>query len=138
MNWKNVLYLVRVERKSGRLIRGIKATHYRERGIFAYWPYWVSVLIGVGGGLLANFIASIVYAQGTPTGLPDLGSATIGFFVSLPTLVLIGSLVLTMLQQIQVSGVKVTTQVMYWLPITWQETHVSLHLSKPAGISNWP
>ena len=26
MNWKNVLYLLQVERKSGRLIRGIKAT----------------------------------------------------------------------------------------------------------------
>ena len=30
MNWKNVLYLLRVERKSGRLIRGIKTTRYRE------------------------------------------------------------------------------------------------------------
>ena len=36
MNWKNVLFLLRVERKSGRLIRGIKATRYREHGILAY------------------------------------------------------------------------------------------------------
>lgn len=133
MNWKNVLYLVRVERKSGRLIRGIKATHYRERGIFAYWPYWAAVLIGVSGGLLANFIASLVYADGTLTGLPELAPATIGFFVSLPTLILIGSLVLTMLQQIQVSGVKATTQVMYWLPVTWQENTLASILANLLG-----
>jgi hypothetical protein len=45
MNWKNVLALLRVERKSGRLIRGVKATHYRERGILAYWPYWVAAVM---------------------------------------------------------------------------------------------
>ena len=54
MNWKNVLYLLRVERKSGRLIRGIKATRYRENGFLAYWPYWVALIIGVLGGLIAN------------------------------------------------------------------------------------
>ena len=44
MNWKNVLYLLQVERKSGRLIRGIKATHYRENSFIAYWPYWVAAI----------------------------------------------------------------------------------------------
>ena len=55
MNWKSVLYLLRVERKSGRLIRGVKTTRYRERGILAYWPYWVAAIIGIAGGLLAEF-----------------------------------------------------------------------------------
>jgi hypothetical protein len=47
MNWKNVLYIIRVERKSGRLLRGTKKTHYHERGIMAYWPYWVAAVIGI-------------------------------------------------------------------------------------------
>ena len=42
MNWKNVLSLMRVDRKSGRLIRGRKLTRYRESGFFAYWAYWVA------------------------------------------------------------------------------------------------
>ena len=49
MNWNNVLYLFRVERKSGRLIRGIKATRYKENLFIAYWPYWVAVILGVIG-----------------------------------------------------------------------------------------
>ena len=62
MNWKNVLYLLRVERKSGRLIRGIKATRYRENSFIAYWPYWVAAILGVLGGLLANYVVSLVYS----------------------------------------------------------------------------
>ena len=58
MNWKNVLYLLRVERKSGRLVRGAKKTHYQERGIKAYWPYWVAVIIGIAGGFLADWLAT--------------------------------------------------------------------------------
>jgi hypothetical protein len=133
MNWKNVLFLVRVERKSGRLIRGIKSTHYRENRILAYWPYWLAVIIGLVGGFIANIIASLVYAEGIPPGLPSLSSATFGFFISLPTLVLVGSLVLTMLQQIQLSGVKATTQVMYWLPVTWQEHTLASILANLLG-----
>ena len=64
MNWKNVLYLLRVERKSGRLIRGIKATRYRENSFLAYWPYWVAAILGVLGGLGAGVIAHAVYSSG--------------------------------------------------------------------------
>jgi hypothetical protein len=121
MNWKNVLFLVRVERKSGRLIRGIKATRYRENGFLAYWPYWTAAIIGVLSALLANYIVSLVYSQAAVPNLPSLGHATLSVFVILPTIVVVFSLVFTLLQQIQLSGVKASTQVMYWLPITWQE-----------------
>lgn len=136
MNWRNVLFLLRVERKSGRLIRGVKATRYRESGILAYWPYWVAAIIGVLGGLLANFIATIVYAdpESFPGGLPPLSDASLGFFVSMPTLILILSLVFTMFQQIQLSGVKKTSQVMYWLPVTWQEHTLASILSNLLGL----
>jgi len=121
MNWKNVLFLVRVERKSGRLIRGIKATRYRENSFRAYWPYWTAVIIGVLAGLLANYIVSVVYSNGAVPNLPSLRDGTLNVFVILPTIILVFSLVFTLLQQIQLSGVKASTQVMYWLPVTWQE-----------------
>ncbi len=136
MNWKNVLFLLRVERKSGRLIRGIKATRYRENGILAYWPYWLAAVIGVLGGLLANFIATLVYSNTTaiPGGLPPLSDSALGFFVSMPTLILILSLVFTMFQQIQLSGIKKTSQVMYWLPVTWQEHTMASILANLFGL----
>ena len=134
MNWKNVLFLLRVERKSGRLVRGIKATRYKENSVLAYWPYWVSLIVGVLGGLLANFITSSVYANASEIpGIPSLNDAALGFFVTMPTLILIFSIVLTMLQQIQLSGVKATTQVMYWLPVTWQEHTLASVLANLLG-----
>ena len=121
MNWKNVLYLLRVERKSGRLIRGIKATRYRENGFLAYWPYWTAVIIGVIGGIIANSVVDSIYSnQQSVPNLPQLTSGSISVFVTLPTIVLVFSFIFTLLQQIQVSGIKAAGQVMYWLPITWQ------------------
>lgn len=134
MNWKNVLYLLRVERKSGRLVRGAKTTRYKENKFTAYWPYWVAAIIGILGGLLANFIAGEVYADTQAAAvLPPLSSAAVSFFVTMPTLVLIFSIVLTMLQQIQISGTKATTQVMYWLPITWKEQTLASILANLLG-----
>jgi hypothetical protein len=135
MNWKNVLFLMRVERKSGRLLRGIKATKYRENTFLAYWPYWTAAIIGVLGGLLANFIASAAYSQGVPTGLPPLGEGTLSFFTVLPTLVLVASLIFTLLQQIQLAGIKASSQVMYWMPVTWQEHTLASIL---ANLLGWP
>ncbi|MGD0644067.1 MAG: hypothetical protein ABSA75_04085 [Candidatus Bathyarchaeia archaeon] len=133
MNWKNILFLLRVERKSGRLLRGIKATRYRENGFLAYWPYWTAATIGVLGGLLANFIASSTYSHGIPTGLSSLNNETLNIFVVLPTIVLVLSFVLTLFQQIQLAGIKATSQVMYWLPITWQEQAAASILSNLLG-----
>jgi hypothetical protein len=124
MNWKNVLFLLRVERKSGRLLRGVKTTRYRESGILAYWPYWVAAIIGVIGGFLTNLGVSAFYGglNGVQdVNVPSLEIAATSFFVAMPTLVLILAIVFTMLQQIQLAGIKKTTQVMYWLPVTWQE-----------------
>ncbi len=136
MNWKNVLFLLRVERKSGRLIRGIKATRYREHGILAFWPYWLAAILGILGGLLANYITTIIYADPTSVsgGLPPLKDSALGFFVSMPTLILLLSLVFTMFQQIQLAGIKKSSQVMYWLPVTWQEHTLASILSNLFGL----
>jgi hypothetical protein len=136
MNWKNVLFLLRVERKSGRLIRGVKATRYREHGLLAYWPYWLAAILGILGGLLANYLTTLVYADTTsfPGGLPALKDSALGFFVSMPTLILLLSLVFTMFQQIQLAGLKKSSQVMYWLPVTWQEHTLASILSNLFGL----
>ncbi len=134
MNWKNVLFLLRVERKSGRLIRGVKATHYREHGVLAYWPYWVSAIIGIVIGFLANLIVESIYTPGANIeGLPPLPEAANGFFVTVPTLILILAIVFTMLQQIQIAGIKKTSQVMYWIPVTWQEHTLASILANLLG-----
>ena len=133
MNWKNVLYLLRVERKSGRLIRGIKATRYSENVFIAYWPYWVAAILGVIGGLIAGAAAHAFYSAGVPAGSKPLNVEALGFFSVLPTLVLGISIVFTLFQQVQVAG-KVSGQVMYWLPVTWQEHTLASILANLLGL----
>lgn len=134
MNWKNVLYLFQVERKSGRLVRGIKTTRYKENLFVAYWPYWTALIIGVLGGFGANVIASSYYKSSTASSLPPLSTEALSFFSALPTLVLGISIVFTLLQQIQISG-RASSQVQYWLPITWQEHTLASIL---ANLLGWP
>ena len=132
MNWKRVLSLMRVDRKSGRLIRGQKLTRYRENLFFAYWPYWVGLGIGLAVGLLAGFGYNLAFASDL-SGAQEFQQAALSLFFSLPTLVLIYSLVFTMLQQIQKSGVKVSSQAPYWLPVTWQEHTLASILASLLG-----
>lgn len=135
MNWKNVLYLLRVERKSGRLVRGVNKVRYRENKVVAYWPYWVAALIGIVGGYLANLLAQSVYSDPQASVLlPPLADSALGFYVSMPTLILLLSIIFTMFQQIQISGIKKTSQVMYWLPVTWQENTLASILSNLMGL----
>jgi hypothetical protein len=120
MNWKNVLSLMQVERKSGRLIRGQKHTKYRENRFLSYWPYWVALAIGIASGVLAGVIYNFAVTADAEL-LSLFQEGTVSLFFSLPTLVLVYSLVFTMMQQIRLSGVKTSSQVPYWLPVTWQE-----------------
>jgi len=132
MNWKNVLTLMQVDRKSGRLIRGSKKTKYRENKFRAYWAYWVALSIGLTVGILACVVYNLV--SGSDHTVPAIVQAgTLSLFLSVPTLVLIYSLVFTMLQQIQRSGVRLSAQVPYWLPITWQEHTLASILANLMG-----
>jgi hypothetical protein len=132
MNWKNVIYLMQVDRKSGRLIRGRKLTRYHERRFLAYWAYWVALALGLAIGALVGIFYNSAAAI-DPTLPAQFQQGTLILFPSLPTLVLIYGLVFTMLQQIQRSGVKTSSQVPYWLPVTWQEHTLASILANLLG-----
>jgi hypothetical protein len=122
MNWKNVAHLIRVDMKSGRLIRGRRLTKYRESRIFTYLLYGGALALGLAVGTIVGLIYQAVSASTLDPQLITLfHQGLLSLFLSLPTLVLIYSLVFTMMQQIQRSGVKVSVQAPYWLPITWEE-----------------
>jgi hypothetical protein len=133
MNWKNVAFLVSVERKSGRLIRGQRLTRYREGKFSAYALYLIALVVGAAIGLLAGNAYSAFIAASDPSSTSQFAPLVMSFFFSLPTLVLIYSLVFTMMSQIQRSGVKATSQNPYWLPITWQEHTLASILANMLG-----
>ncbi len=134
MNFENVLNLMRVERKSGRLLRGRKLTKYREHGFLAYWPYWLALAIGLAVGVGAGMIYNVAL-KADPSLSTVFQQYTPLLFSSLPTLVLIYSLVFTMMQQIQRSGVRASSQVPYWLPVTWQEHTLASILANLLGFT---
>ncbi|MCW4047631.1 MAG: ABC-2 transporter permease [Candidatus Bathyarchaeota archaeon] len=133
MNWKNVLSLMQVDRKSGRLIRGQKVTRYHENRFLAYWPYWVALAIGVAVGLLAR-LAYNSFAATDPSSVGSFRDGALSVFASLPTLVVIYSFIFTLLQQVQRSGVRAASQVPYWLPVTWQEHTLASILASLFGL----
>jgi hypothetical protein len=132
MNWKNVLSLMRIERKSGRLLRGRKTTYYHENRFLAYWPYWVALAVGLAAGILAG-VGSNFALMADPKISSSFYQGALNIFASLPTLVMIYSLVFTLFQQIQRSGVRASSQVPYWLPVTWQEHTLASILASLLG-----
>ncbi|MDR0372363.1 MAG: ABC-2 transporter permease [Nitrososphaerota archaeon] len=133
MNWRNVRSLIRVERKSDRLLRGAKTTKFRERGIIAFWPYWLAAILGLIGGYLAKIAVEAIYSSPEAIMFPPLNEAIRSVFISLPAIVLIGCIFLTLMQQIQLAGMKSTRVVNYWLPITWQEHTLASIISNLLG-----
>jgi len=132
MNWKNVAHLIRVDMKSGRLIRGRRLTKYRESKFFTYLLYGGALTIGLAVGALAGLFYNAVSVV-DPQLRVLFQQGLLNLFLSLPTLVLIYSLVFTMMQQIQRSGVKVSVQAPYWLPITWEEHTLASTLANLLG-----
>ncbi len=131
MNWKNVVRLISVDIKSGRLIRGQRLRRYRERRVFQYLLYGGACVLGLAIGLaVGNFYK----------GVPDPELKTLFYqgarylFLSLPTMILILSLVFTMMTQIQRTGVRSSIQPPYWLPITWEEHTLASTLAHLIGV----
>lgn len=131
MNWKNVVRLIKVDAKSGRLIKGERLRRYTESKFFPYLLYGGSLFLGLAIGLLfGNYYA----------GMADLKTRILfhqGFLtllLSLPTSVLVLSLVITMMGQIRRSGASATVQPPYWLPITWEEHTLASTLASLMGL----
>jgi len=131
VNWKNVVRLISVDIKSGRLIRGQKFRRYRERRIFQYLLYGGACVLGLAIGLaVGNFYL----------GLPESEFKSLFyqnaryFFASIPTLILFYSLVLTMMGQIQRMGAGFSIQPIYWLPVTWEEHTLASILAHLVGL----
>ena len=132
MNWKTVLRLIGVDVKSGRLVRGRKVRRFRERRFFQYLLYGGACALGIAVGLLAGTFYDRIPDLETKIILYD---GAISLFLSLPTLVLIYSLVFTLMSQIQRAGVKSSIQPPYWMPITWEEHTLASTLANLLGFS---
>ena len=131
MNWKNVLRLISVDIKAGRLIRGQRLRRYRERRIFQYLLYGGACVLGLAIGIGAGSF----YAGVADQALRELFyQGALSLFLSLPALVLIFSLVFTMMRQIQRMGVRASLQSLYWLPITWEEHTLASTLANLIGV----
>jgi len=131
MNWKNVLRLISVDIKAGRLIRGQRLRRYRESRVFQYLLYGGACLIGLAIGIGIAIFCTVVPDPQLKTLLYQ---STRDLFVSFPTLVLIFSVVFTMMGQIQRMGVRASLQPPYWLPITWKEHTLASTLANLIGV----
>jgi len=132
MNWKNVVQLISVDVKSGRLIRGQSFRRYRESKLFQYVLYGGACVLGLAIGLVVgNFYNGVT----DPEMRALFHQGALNFFLSLPTLILIYSLVFTMMGQMQRIGAKASIQPPYWLPITWEEHTLASTLANLMGFS---
>ncbi|MFQ6081342.1 MAG: ABC-2 transporter permease [Candidatus Bathyarchaeia archaeon] len=132
MNWKNVVRLISVDVKSGRLIRGQRFRRYRESKLFQYVLYGGACVLGLAIGLgVGTFYNGVT----DPEMRTLFHQGALNFFLSLPTLVLVYSLVFTMMAQMRRIGVKASIQPPYWLPITWEEHTLASTLANLMGFS---
>jgi hypothetical protein len=130
MNWKNVYYLIQVERKSGRLLRGKNPSKFKEHRFLTHWPYLLAIAIGVVVGVFALFLSGAI---SDIIGV-DISSYAVHVFVTLPTIILIVNAIMGMLYQMQRSGVKMQAEAPFWLPITWQEHTLASVIASLLGI----
>ncbi len=131
MNWRNVLRLISVDIKAGRLIRGRRLRRYRENRGFQYLLYGGAFILGLAIGIgVGNFYSGI--ADQEVRNMLYEGAQSL--FLSFPTLVLVFSLVFTMMGQIQRMGVRASLQPPYWLPITWEEHTLASTLANLIGL----
>jgi len=131
MNWKNVVRLIHVDTKSGRLARSGRLG-FLENRLLTYLLYGGALALGTAVGVLVGYFYN-VFTPSDPQLRTLFIEGLLNLFLSLPTLVLIYSLVFTMMQQIRRSGVKLSVQAPYWLPITWEEHTLASALANLLG-----
>jgi len=131
VNWKNVVRLISVDVKSGRLIRGQRLRRYRESRFFDYLLYGGACILGIAVGLVGGNIYNTV---ADPSLKDSLNQTVVNLFLSLPTLIFIYSIIFTLMAQMQKAGLKVSIQPPYWLPITWEEHTLASIIAHLLGI----
>jgi len=112
---KNVLRLAGVYSRASRLISRRNFRGYRDKIWETYAIYGLAVVIGLLAGAGAGYLYTIIPDQ------VAIYNAIVSFFVTLPTLCILYSLVMMMMFQIRQTGVKVSVQPIYWFPVTWEE-----------------
>jgi hypothetical protein len=134
MNWKTVLHLVRVDSKSTRLLRGKRLIKYNvaRNRFFSYLTYTVAIIIGLAVGALISWFYD---SQALTANFQSVfNSGFSSFQLSLPTIIVVLTLVFTMMQQLQRSGASFVHQAPYWLPVTWQEHTIASILADMLGL----
>ncbi len=133
MNWKKIRQLIGVDRKSGRLLRGQRRINYnvKRNRLFSYLTYGLPIIVGLAVGLLAGYFYNSLVIEAEIQSLFSQGFQSL--LLSLPTIILIFSLIFTMLMQIQRSGTRFSRQAPYWLPVTWQEHTFAAILAEMLG-----
>jgi hypothetical protein len=121
VNWKTVWQLVRVDMKSTRLLRGQRLIHYNisRNRFFSYLTYGGAIAIGLIIGIIVSLFYNSAKTDLVFRTLFNMGFTS--FSLSLPTIIVVITLVFTLLQQLQRSGASSLNQAPYWLPVTWQE-----------------
>jgi hypothetical protein len=134
MNWKTVLQLVSVEMKAGRATRGQRLIKYnvKRSRIYTYWGYSIAVVIGLIVGLPLSWFYTTSTADATFVAL--FQGVFSNFMLSLPTIMVVITLVFTMLQLLARSGTSASSQAPYWLPVSWQEHTMANIITDVAGI----
>jgi hypothetical protein len=131
VNWKTVLRLISVDAKAGRLIRSGKSRRYRERRVLQYLLYGGACVLGLAIGIgFGNFYIGVT----DPKVKASFDQGAQSLFLSLPTLVLVLSLVFTMMGQMQRMGTRLSIQPPYWLPVTWEEHTLASTLAHLIGV----
>ena len=134
MNWKTILHLIRVDIKSGRLMRGQRLIKYNvaRNRFFSYLTYAAAIAIGLAAGALVSWFYN---SQALTLGFQSLfNTGFTNFQLALPTMIVVVTLVFTMMQQIQRSGANFAHQAPYWLPVTWQEHTLASILADMLGL----
>ena len=85
------------------------------------------------GAAIGCLFGSSYKGIGNPQLRESFLQGTVNFLISIPTLVLLYSLVFTQMRQIQRMEVKASSQPLYWFPITWEEHTLASMLTNLLG-----